>query len=540
MIKWQTVTTEMSADTKDAINEITNHYMNNPNAIILCIQDGSIDVEKSLVTDLVAKVDPNGKRTIFVLTKLDLAEQNLTNPSRIKKILDGKLFPMKALGYFGVVTGKGVKNESIQSIKNYEEDFFKNSKLINNNMLNIAQCTTQNLSMAVSDCFWKMVKSSVVQQADSFKALRFNLETEWKSKYASYREMSRDDLFEKGKSEILDQVAKLSCQKSSYWDDLFYKQFWSYFIDQIFENVYFSSHSVDHDQMKTLVEISLSEWTKSLPEISVNIAKETLLNEFRAFLFNKSDKEYDEIYDEIKKYVLDELVENKYKWESRALNSLKVLQANAIENQAITKISDWNCATKTVEKLFNEKLTQIDSEIRKLIGPGWSERWMSWKYLSSEQRLNASIRNEVERLMKSKEPTIRLDKATLEHLQANLKLNNVEADNACIHQIWSLVNKRLLLQQSCNNISNCKKAFYYYQQNVDEINCDDLITFWRIEKTISATVSALRNQLMNRESKRLEKEIKEILDFSSLNDDLKCRLFKNKRATLAEELSKWI
>lgn len=100
-----------------------------------------------------------------------------------------------------------------------------------------------------------MVKETVEQQADVFKARRFNLETEWKNNfprfvfcwkliltklknYCRIREQDRDELFERARSEILDEVVNLSQVSPREWEERLLLNIWEKVSGNVFENIY--------------------------------------------------------------------------------------------------------------------------------------------------------------------------------------------------------------------------------------------------------------------------------------------------------------
>lgn len=537
-----TVTAGMASDTKETIFSISKAYMQNPNAIILCIQDGSVDAERSIVTDLVSQMDPQGKRTIFVLTKVDLAEKNLASPSRIQQIVEGKLFPMKALGYFAVVTGKGSSGESIDSIKDYEEDFFQNSRLLRDGMLKAHQVTTKNLSLAVSDCFWKMVRESVEQQADVFKASRFNLETEWKNNYPRLRELDRNELYEKAKNEILDEVISLSQVTPQHWESILQKKLWERVSTHVIENIYLpAAQTMDSGTFNTTVDIKLKQWTdKQLPHKALEVAWETLQEEFARFMAEYKGKDQDDIFDKLKEAVKDESIK-RHKWNERAMDSLRVIQHNALEDRSITDKPQWDAAIQFMEETLQSRLKDTESVIRDMVGPDWKQRWWNWKNRTPEQHIRNETKNELERLLKLHDDhTAYLANDEVTTVRKNLEGRGVEVDPVLIKDTWHQLYRRHFLQNALSHCNLCKRGFYYYQRHfVDsELECNDVVLFWRIQRMLVITANTLRQQLTNTEVRRLEKNVKEVLDDFGEDMERKSHLITGRRVQLAEDLKK--
>lgn len=73
-------------------------YIAKPNSIILAVSPANVDLVNSEGLKLARQVDPQGKRTIGVLTKLDLMDHG----TNALDILSGRVYPLK-LGFIGCV-----------------------------------------------------------------------------------------------------------------------------------------------------------------------------------------------------------------------------------------------------------------------------------------------------------------------------------------------------------------------------------------------------------------------------------------------------
>ncbi|KAJ7393323.1 Dynamin-like 120 kDa protein, mitochondrial [Desmophyllum pertusum] len=353
-----TITAGMAENTKGDIVEMSKKYMKNPNAIILCIQDGSIDAERSNVTDLVSSMDPAGKRTIFVLTKVDLAEQNdanqagtnrLTSFHQIKQILKGEALPMKALGYFAVVTGTGNTVRALIPSVPMKKTFSE----------------TQDFS------------------SDSYKAKRFNLETEWKNFFPKLRELDRNELFDKARNEILDEVLTLSEITPQMWEDIITKHLWSAVASHFIESIYLPAAQADNpSNFNTSVDIKLKQWAdRTLPDISVKVGWETLFEEFsKAMQEQKKRKRcHSHLFEELKSELSNEC-KRSHAWQSKAIDSLRVIQLTALEDWSVSEKQQWDSAVKFMENTLQDELDKASKKMHELLGPGATERWFYWRF----------------------------------------------------------------------------------------------------------------------------------------------------------------
>jgi dynamin 1-like protein len=114
---------DQPSDIEKQTRTLILEYIAKPNSIILAVSPANVDLVNSEALKLARQVDPMGRRTIGVLSKLDLMDHG----TNAMDILSGRVYPLK-LGFIGVVNRS---QQDIQSGKELaealraESDFFR-------------------------------------------------------------------------------------------------------------------------------------------------------------------------------------------------------------------------------------------------------------------------------------------------------------------------------------------------------------------------------------------------------------------------------
>jgi len=160
------------------------------------------------------------------------------------------------------------------------------------------------------------------------------------------------------------------------------------------------------------------------------------------------------------------------------------------------------------------------------------------------------IKKELENLFnknRSHHPNLSDDEITT--VKKNLESRNIHVDTATVMSTWHPVYRKWFFKSALDKCGNCRREFYRYHASAlspqlqeangdnENIDCSEVLLFWRIQRMLSLTSNALRQQVMNFEARRLENEVKEILDEFG-QDGHKEKLLTGRRVELAEDLKK--
>jgi replication fork clamp-binding protein CrfC len=128
-------------DIERQIREMVMKQISKSNAIILAVTAANTDLANSDGLKLAREVDPEGQRTIGVLTKVDLMDDG----TDVVDILAGRIIPLR-LGYVPVVNRgqRDIENKkAISYALEHERQFFENHKAYRNKA---AYCGTPYLA----------------------------------------------------------------------------------------------------------------------------------------------------------------------------------------------------------------------------------------------------------------------------------------------------------------------------------------------------------------------------------------------------------
>lgn len=168
---------DQPGDIEKQTRGLISEYIAKPNSIILAVSPANVDLVNSEALKLARQVDPMGKRTVGVLTKLDLMDHG----TNALDILSGRVYPLK-LGFVGVVNRSQQdiqSNKPLSEALQTEREFFRHHPAYRN----IAnRCGTQYLAKTLNST----LMSHIRERLPDIKARLNTLMGQTQQELASY------------------------------------------------------------------------------------------------------------------------------------------------------------------------------------------------------------------------------------------------------------------------------------------------------------------------------------------------------------------
>ncbi|VDO32400.1 unnamed protein product [Brugia timori] len=381
------------------------------------------------------------------------------------------------------------------------------------------------------------------------------------------RELDRDELFDKARGEILDEIVNLSLVPAKRWEKLLKKRLWDAVAPHIFDQILMPASAVDNaGSFNTLVDIKMKHWAdKELAIKSIQSGWEILSELFKKQLEDDAKHRKDEdseIFDRLKHAVLEAAL-REHQWDSKAVDYLRVIQLNAMEDRVVPDHRSWNNAIEFMISAIQDRLNETRKQIAEWHGPSFWARWIYWKTPTAENSLAGTIQEELRNLLiQNPEHIQSLLDDDLTILRRNLEAKGLkELSNELIRKQWKLIYREHFLERQYqvsqfHTAIECQDFYPHYKLGFDDtdVDCQGVVLFYRIQKMIDLTCNALRQQITNTEQRRLEKEIKfekkyqekcfektksdfqDVLDEWAHDIDKKKEYLTGRRVELAEEL----
>uniref|UniRef100_A0A0G4GH60 Dynamin GTPase n=1 Tax=Chromera velia CCMP2878 TaxID=1169474 RepID=A0A0G4GH60_9ALVE len=166
---------DQPTDIEHQVRKMIMSFILKPNCIILAVSAANTDLANSDGLKFARDVDPEGMRTIGVLTKVDLVDDD----THTLEMLQGKVYPLR-LGYVAVVC-RGAKDvqgkKTIRDGLKEEEQFFKNHEVYRH-VYAANKCGTQHLAQMLNKVLMYHIRDALPELRNRIASLLHETETE--------------------------------------------------------------------------------------------------------------------------------------------------------------------------------------------------------------------------------------------------------------------------------------------------------------------------------------------------------------------------